>query len=167
VGQLPPDHTVLAGFAADFLDIFPASPVIAATPEVAILSPKVSEDEQDGWALLEQKPTKTEAVAATPVTRSPKSFPSAGDDYLPTIATIARPEELTQRAPYWLVVRQETKSKVVINGSHGPSLACLDEYLKRWCRGNSNSVDRVSSSFLTGRRFFCAERHYAFGTVAN
>jgi hypothetical protein len=32
--------------------------------------------------------------------------------------------------------------RVVVNGSHGPSLVLLEGYLKRWCRGEVNRVNR-------------------------
>ncbi len=32
--------------------------------------------------------------------------------------------------------------RVVVNGSHGPSLVLLEGYLKRWCRGEVNRANR-------------------------
>jgi hypothetical protein len=69
-------------------------------------------------------------------------------DLLPELATIQRPEELTRKPPYWIVVRQEGRTRVVIQGSHAPSLGCLDEYLRRWCRGEVGRVNRVRTSIL-------------------
>lgn len=64
-------------------------------------------------------------------------------DRLPDLALIPRPEELLRRPPYFILVRQDTENRVVIQGSHAPSLECMEAYLKRWCRGNSHRVDRV------------------------
>jgi hypothetical protein len=66
-------------------------------------------------------------------------------DSLPDIASIPRPEELIKKPPYWLIVRQERKDLVHIEGSHGPSMAVLEAYLKKWCRGEAARVNRVSS----------------------
>ncbi len=66
-----------------------------------------------------------------------------GDDPLPEVSTIQRPEELTRKPPYWMVVSQERRQLVVVRCSHAPSLACLDEYLRRWCRGEVSRVNRV------------------------
>jgi hypothetical protein len=65
-------------------------------------------------------------------------------DSLPDIATIERPEELIKKPPYWLIVRQERRNLILIEGSHGPSLSVLEAYLKKWCRGEVGRVDRVS-----------------------
>lgn len=71
------------------------------------------------------------------------------EDTIPDISTIQRPEELMRRPPYWLVVRQEGRMNVTVQGSHAPSMACLDEYLRRWCRGDTSRVNRVRISFTT------------------
>ena len=67
-----------------------------------------------------------------------------GEDFLPEVSTIQRPEELLKRPPYWMVVRQESRTRVTVNGSHAGSLGVLEAYLKRWCRGEVGLVDRVS-----------------------
>lgn len=69
------------------------------------------------------------------------------DDFLPEIGVLERPEELTQRPPYRLVVRQEGRSRVVVEGSHMGSLRVLEGYLGRWVRHNVDFVDRVSRLF--------------------
>jgi hypothetical protein len=66
----------------------------------------------------------------------------AGEDFLPDIATLERPEELSQRAPYRLVVRQESRQRVVVEASHMGSLKVLEGYLGRWVRGNVDYVNR-------------------------
>ena len=72
---------------------------------------------------------------------------------LPDIAIIERPEELIKKPPYWLIVRQEGRNLVLIEGSHGPSLTVLEAYLKKWCRGEGGRVDRVSPVTLCLQTF--------------
>ena len=113
----------------------------------------VPEDPED-WADLDLGspeshtviPSRTKQVASGTVDTEP--------DLLPELATIPRPEELTRKPPYWMVVRQEGRTRVVIQGSHAPSLVCLDEYLRRWCRGEVGRVDRVSSCASQISTFF-------------
>lgn len=51
-----------------------------------------------------------------------------------------------KRPPYWMVVRQESRTRLTVYSSHSPSLALLETYLKRWCRGEPSQVNRVSVS---------------------
>jgi hypothetical protein len=142
---------VLAGFASDLLTLFTASPVMLATesdnPASRILP---APEDQEDWADLDLGSSESHTVIPS---RNNQSSPGKVDnepDLLPELATIQRPEELTRRPPYWIVVRQEGRTRVVIQGSHAPSLGCLDEYLRRWCRGEVGRVDRVSTCvFLT------------------
>ncbi len=69
-------------------------------------------------------------------------------DILPEIATLERPEELTKRPPYWLVVRQQGRAMVEVQCSHQGSLVVMEGYLKRWIRHAADLVTRVSPSFL-------------------
>jgi hypothetical protein len=127
-----PANTVLAGFSSDFLSLFTASPqaptAIATAPEDA--------DDPEAWADVSLPEVHTIAPSRPAV--------DIGEDALPDLATIPRPEELLKKPPYWLVVRQEGRVRVVVQGSHTPSLSCLEAYLKRWCRGDVGIVDRVS-----------------------
>lgn len=120
-----PANTLLAGFSSDFLTLFTTSP---RAPEDA--------EDPEAWADLSLPEVHTIAPSRPAV--------DIGEDVLPDLATIPRPEELLKKPPYWLVVRQEGRARVVIQGSHTPSLACLEAYLKRWCRGDVGIVDRVS-----------------------
>ncbi|KIM94338.1 hypothetical protein OIDMADRAFT_184416 [Oidiodendron maius Zn] len=60
---------------------------------------------------------------------------------LPDLATIQRPEVLTKSPPYWLIVRQEGRDRVRVEGSHGPSLGILEAYLKKWSRSEVHVVN--------------------------
>jgi hypothetical protein len=108
-----------------------------------LVSPEM--DDQDEWAVLDRKPASTTANVPQGTASIAERGMTVEYDALPTVSSIERPEELTKRPPYWLNVRQEGTQRVVIKGSHAPSLSLLDEYLKRWCRGNINRVDRVRS----------------------
>lgn len=127
----PYGSTSQAGFASDLAALFDPSPKLERPAE--------SED-PDAWA---------DVSIETPVTNM--KINEQGSESLPDISTIARPEELTKRPPYWLIVRQESRTWVVVDGSHGPSMILLEGYLKKWCRGNVNRTERVS--FFSVQRF--------------
>ncbi|PMD49004.1 hypothetical protein L207DRAFT_560531 [Hyaloscypha variabilis F] len=141
-GKIPYESTVLAGFTSDLLTLFTASPIMAAadSKEAVGANTQVA-DEADDWADLDLGSLESHtAVPSRPKQESIQvdSLP----DVIPELARIPRPEELTRKPPYWILVRQEGRQRVVIQGSHAPSLACLDEYLKRWCRGEVGRSDR-------------------------
>lgn len=146
---------MLAGFASDLLTLFTASPVMLATEpdNPSSSNPSAPEDTED-WADLDLGspeshtiiPSRNKQISSAKVDNEPA--------LLPELATIQRPEELTRKPPYWMVVRQEGRTRVVIQGSHAPSLVCLDEYLRRWCRGEVGRVDRVSSCASRASTFF-------------
>ncbi|CZR61868.1 uncharacterized protein PAC_11765 [Phialocephala subalpina] len=125
--------TVLAAFATDLLNLFTASPVMGASS----LATKISQvDDPDDWADLDLGSPK--AIAKPTIAMKQDE----GDDPIPEVSTLPRPEELTKRPPYWLVVKQEGAMRVVVEGSHAQSLACLEAYLRRWCRGEASRVNR-------------------------
>lgn len=66
---------------------------------------------------------------------------------LPDLATIQRPEVLTKSPPYWLIVQQEGRNRVRVEGSHGPSLGILEAYLKKWSRSEVHDVNRVGDPY--------------------
>lgn len=131
--------TVLAGFAGDLLNLFTESPKIKSHEQA------VAAAEDADWADLDLGASASVSQPSLPVHSSQRGLArevEAGEDRMPSIATIPRPEELLKKPPYWMIVRQEGRTKVTVTSSHGPSLACLDEYLRRWCRGEVNRVDR-------------------------
>jgi hypothetical protein len=108
----------------------------AVSPPLTSASGALPED-SEAWAeLLLDSPDSRPLVGA-----------KQGDDILPDIATLERPEELTKRPPYWLVVRQEGKGMVVVQSSHQGSLSVLEGYLKKWVRHSADLVNRVSFAF--------------------
>jgi len=124
------------GFTSDLRTILAAG-TKDGHPSDPTLSHSQTAGESESWAIL-GSPGVTTTVAKEAV---PVQTPTA----LPDISTIERPEELTRRPPYWLFIRRESKDRVVIEGSHGPTLELIEKYMKKWCRGNTQSVDRVSS----------------------
>jgi len=102
-------------------------------------------EEADDWADLDLGSPESHTVVPSRQKQEVTKVDSV-PDMIPELARIPRPEELTRRPPYWILVRQEGRQRVVVQGSHAPSLACLDEYLKRWCRGEVGRSDRVSVS---------------------
>jgi hypothetical protein len=106
-----------------------------------------AEDPED-WADLDLGSPESHPIM-TPSTKQASGPPGmsiqVGEDPMPEISTIPRPEELIRKPPYWMVVKQENRMRVVVHGSHGPSLILLDAYLKRWCRGEVTRSDRVST----------------------
>jgi hypothetical protein len=154
-GKIPNESTVLAGFASDLLTLFTASPMMVATDSDNTLGTKIqAAEEADDWADLDLGSPENHTVVPSNHKLASSGRVDTEPDMIPDLATIPRPEELTRKPPYWIMVRQEGRQRVVIQGSHAPSLACLDEYLKRWCRGEVGRSDRVSQ-ILGIRQFKC------------
>jgi hypothetical protein len=103
-------------------------------------------DDPDAWAELSLDSPQTRPVASTKAPRAAGGLRVVetvpGDDFLPEIGTLERPEEMTQRPPYRLVVRQEGRQRVVVEASHMGTLKVLEGYLGRWVRGNVDYVNR-------------------------
>lgn len=127
------------GFTSDLQTV-----LTAGYKNTQSIYPNVADDpsagDPDSWALL-----GTPEVTATD---TKKVITVQAPTALPDISTIERPEELTRRPPYWLFIRKEAKDRVVIEGSHGPTLELIEKYMKKWCRGNTHRADRVSSLLL-------------------
>jgi hypothetical protein len=115
--------------------------------EPAITSLPAPEDADD-WADLDLGSPENHSVVPSRPKQSTSGEGDTGPDVIPDLARIPRPEELTRRPPYWIIVRQEGTQRVVVQGSHAPSLASLDQYLKRWCRGDVGRSERVSIPIL-------------------
>ncbi|KAH8593829.1 hypothetical protein B0O99DRAFT_688267 [Bisporella sp. PMI_857] len=121
--------TAQAGFSGDLLNLFkPSSEASTSNRAVAVEDP-------DAWAEL-----TLDSPDVNPARSKKDTAPISTS--LPDISTIERPEELTKRSPYWLMIRQESRYRIVVEGTHGPSLTLIEGYLKKWCRGNIHRVDR-------------------------
>ena len=64
-------------------------------------------------------------------------------EFLPTVASLPRPDELFLRPPYHLVVTGSHGGEIEIQGSHSPSLQLIADYFKRWCRVNPHDTRNV------------------------
>jgi hypothetical protein len=86
------------------------------------------------------------ASIMTPATTSvaPLAARSAApvNDRLPQVSMIDRPEEFLMRPPYFLIIRA-TDRKVIVQGSHQPSLELLADYLKKWAKTNRQFANQV------------------------
>lgn len=131
----PPAGTIHAGLSSDFLSLF--TPLSSSSPHAPVSAVAFDDPE---WADVSIEP-EIRTPAALP--RQSIAAQESVSDRLPDLALIPRPEELLKRPPYWLLVRQDVDDRVVVQGSHAPSLECMEANLKRWCRGNPHRVDRV------------------------
>jgi hypothetical protein len=67
------------------------------------------------------------------------------NDRLPAVGMIDRPEDFTLRPPYFLFVRSMGDRKLVVQGSHQPSLELLADYLKKWAKTNRQLHNQASA----------------------
>ncbi|OBT66051.1 hypothetical protein VE03_03265 [Pseudogymnoascus sp. 23342-1-I1] len=131
---LPPAGAIHAGLSSDFISLF--TPPSSSSPHAPVST--IASDDPE-WADVSIEP-ETRAPAA--LRRQSAAAQESASDRLPDLALIPRPEELLKRPPYWLLVRQDAEDRIVVQGSHAPSLECMEAYLKRWCRGNPHRVER-------------------------
>lgn len=89
----------------------------------------------DDWADVEMD-TKTGKAAVVEATHAASEPTIAKLEYLPSLESLPRPDELFLRPPYHIIVADYGNKKIVVQGSHSPSLHLLGEYMKRWCRIN-------------------------------
>jgi hypothetical protein len=129
-----------AGFHADLLAAFKSSTDRSNQKVV---------DSSSGWVDAgNQGDDGSDIDAASIMTPATTSIrPAIINDRLPAINMIDRPEDLCRRPPYHLIVRS-TDRKVVVQGSHQPSLELLAEYLKKWSKINHNFVNKVCGTEL-------------------
>ncbi|KAH7329918.1 hypothetical protein BKA65DRAFT_539169 [Rhexocercosporidium sp. MPI-PUGE-AT-0058] len=139
-GKLPQQHTALAGFSTDFINLLKDSPALQASTIPRNISSLPTDT--DDWADLDLGSPESQMGPHSQIETRLNMIRDDREDTMPDISNIQRPEDLTRRPPYWLVVRQEGRMNVTVQGSHAPSLACLDEYLRRWCRGDTSRVNR-------------------------
>jgi hypothetical protein len=112
----------------------------AADPSTAGWVDAGRDDASDFDAASIMTPATTSAAAMAPMAvRSAAPV----NDRLPQVGMIDRPEELLQRPPYFLFIRSMDQ-KLVVQGSHQPSLELLADYLKKWGKTNQQLHNRVS-----------------------
>jgi hypothetical protein len=70
----------------------------------------------------------------------------SGPDVLPNVETLSRPDILFRSlTPYMLNVALQSSNKLVVQGTHEPSLQLLSDYLQRWMKRDHRDVRKVSS----------------------
>lgn len=69
-------------------------------------------------------------------------------EFLPTVASLPRPDQLFLQPPYHLSM-SAGHQQIELQCSHSPSLQFLAEYLKRWCRVNHADTRNVSLCSLS------------------
>lgn len=89
---------------------------------------------------------KAIAIAAAAASLPHRTKPRV--DYLADPATLARPDQLLLKPPYYLHVYGGGGDEVQIEGSHSPSLEMLAEYLKKWAQTNTQRGDNVREILL-------------------
>jgi hypothetical protein len=131
------------GLMACFNEKKPAAPSLAVRSAAATAAPATAATGGDDWADVEMdaatgKAAVVEATRAPPVAASfaPPDATIPKLEYLPSLESLPRPDELFLRPPYHMIVADYGKKKIVVQGSHSPSLQLLGEYMKRWCRLN-------------------------------
>ncbi|KAM7202727.1 hypothetical protein V8F33_002653, partial [Rhypophila sp. PSN 637] len=93
-------------------------------------------DKADDWADVEVDTT----------TGTPRPQPSP---YLPTAASLPRPDQLLSKPPYHLLLRQSARGFIEIQCSHSPSLELLAYYLRTWYRVNHQDTGNPPAITVT------------------
>jgi hypothetical protein len=70
-------------------------------------------------------------------------------DFLPSVDTLPRPEDLLLKPPYHLILTARHQSELEIQCSHGPSLQLLSDYLKKWTKQNFRDIRKPPSIEVT------------------
>ncbi|KJR87434.1 uncharacterized protein SPSK_10412 [Sporothrix schenckii 1099-18] len=105
-----------------------------AGPSLAVRSAAAAGGSGDDWADVAMDAATGKAGVVETATGAEVAIPKL--EYLPSLESLPRPDELFLRPPYHIIVADYGKKKIVVQGSHSPSLKLLGEYMKRWCRIN-------------------------------
>jgi hypothetical protein len=110
-------------------------------PTIAVPTASGSDD----WADVEMDKTTGKVAIVEKLAQSPaRIIPQ----YLPSAATLPRPDELFLRPPYHLIVAGGDR-EIEIQSSHSPSLQLLADYFQRWCRANHQDTRSVRPAVST------------------
>ncbi|KAL5314135.1 hypothetical protein ACEPPN_018559 [Leptodophora sp. 'Broadleaf-Isolate-01'] len=99
-GKLPQQHTALAGFSTDFINLFNASPPMQASGAPANVSSLPTDT--DDWADLDLGSPESQMAPHSHIETRLNMVRVDVEDTIPDISTIQRPEELMRRPPYCL-----------------------------------------------------------------
>lgn len=138
--RLPSTSSMIAGINDDLLSAFKPPTSTLPLHGTAAGGP-------DDWANVEVDNTgQARAVDApaktTPYNAKPKTSTSEreGPEFLPSVDTLPRPEDLLLQPPYHLILTGRYGSELEIQCSHGPSLQLLSDYLKKWTKQNFRDI---------------------------
>jgi hypothetical protein len=121
-------HNTSSGFETDFENFFSANSVPAVEGDPA------SKDEE--WADVDET-GEAQSIRLKELGSAP--------DVLPTVETLARPDILFRSlTPYLLNVTLQSANKLVVQGTHEPSLQLLSDYLQRWMKRDHRDIRKVS-----------------------
>ncbi|KAG6249126.1 hypothetical protein E4U23_002429 [Claviceps purpurea] len=89
----------------------------------------------------DSQPTVTPSCTSPTTSAPERTEPSL---YLPSVHLLPSPDALLRRPPYHLLVTHAHNSPkcIRIQCEHSPSLGFLEEYFQKWCRQNSQRVDK-------------------------
>ena len=117
-----------SGFETDFENYFSANPVPAVEGD--------PESKDDEWADVDEI-GEAQSIRLKEVDSAP--------DVLPTVETLSRPDILFRSlTPYLLNVTLQSTNKLVVQGTHEPSLQLLSDYLQRWMKRDHRDIRKVS-----------------------
>jgi hypothetical protein len=121
-------HKTPSGFETDFENYFSANSVPAAEGDPA--------SKDDEWADIDET-GEAQSIRLKEADSAP--------DALPTVETLARPDILFRSlTPYLLNVTLQSTNKLVVQGTHEPSLQLLSDYMQRWMKRDHRDIRKVS-----------------------
>ncbi|KAH7308545.1 hypothetical protein B0I35DRAFT_453806 [Stachybotrys elegans] len=97
----------------------------------------------DEWASVDAS-TMNVVVGKPKAPDAPRTQPASPPtvQYLPSVDTMARPDDLLRKPPYYLLVSAQGAQNIEVQCSHSPTLEVMHAYLKKWVRTNNNDTTR-------------------------
>jgi hypothetical protein len=129
-------QTITAGFNDDFLVWF--------SEDSKVVAPSSANVATDEWAELSvDKAGRVSIGEGRSVAANQESSSTAEPESLPDLNTVERPEYLTKRPPYHLLLHASL-DRIVLQGSHQGTLEFVADYLGRWGKLRVTDVRKVS-----------------------
>lgn len=142
--RLPGPSTIIAGFNDDLLSAFkpPTStfPLHGTAAGASDDWADVQVDSSTGQARAVDAPSKPVSYSTKPKSNVPGNQQAQEPEFLPSVDTLPRPEDLLLLPPYHLLLTGHYGSELEIQCSHGPSLQLLSDYLKKWTKQNFRDI---------------------------
>jgi len=128
------DSSLVARFHDDLRVAFKPAKGRAVEPVTAAGEAPVELDGSDYDVASIMTPTTTDRLPSRP----------AMTESLPSIHTLARPEELFRKPPYHLIIYNIIHGQeMAVESSHQGSIELIAEYFKRWVKTNHNKTTKV------------------------